>query len=120
MTFSMHHAWGRKRASYSTSIVENSNYSAGDVRRKRSSYEDALESSDHVMTLLFHGREVASDAAEGLCSGRGAKATADLLLDFHHPQIPLGQIVVKGHRKVFHEGQRCGLILRQPVQQILA
>ena len=72
------------------------------------------------MTLLFHGREIASDAAEGLCSGRSAKATADLLLDFHHPQIPLGQIVVKGHRKVFHEGQRCALILRQPVQQILA
>src|SRR5713226_1666646 len=72
------------------------------------------------MTLLFHGREVASDAAEGLCSGRGAKATTDLLLDFHHPQIPLGQIVVKGHRKVLHKGQRFGLILRQPVEQMLA
>ena len=72
------------------------------------------------MPLLFHRRDVTADAAEGLRSGRGAKATTDLLLDFHHPQIPLGQIVVKGHRKVFHEGQRCALILRQPVQQILA
>src|SRR2546422_4601405 len=72
------------------------------------------------MPLLFHRRDVTSDAAEGLCSRCGAKATTDLLLDFHHPQIPLGQIVVKGHRKVFHKGQRFGLVLRQPVQQILA
>src|SRR6266446_3617214 len=97
-----------------------SNYSAGHIRGKRSSRENALEGCDDVITLLLHGRDVTSDTAEGVCSGRGAKAPTDLLLDFHHPQIPLGQIVVKGHRKVLHKGQRFGLILRQAVEQILA
>src|SRR4030095_17051511 len=73
-----------------------------------------------MMPLLFHRRDVTSDAAEGLWAGCGTKAPTDLLLDFHHPQIPLGQIVVKGYSKVFHKGQRFGLVLRPPVQQILA
>src|SRR6266581_4137501 len=72
------------------------------------------------MPLLFHRRDVTSDTAEGLRSGHGAETATDLLLDFHHPHIPLGQIVVKGHGKVLHKGQRFGLVLRQPVQQILA
>src|SRR5438309_8896585 len=72
------------------------------------------------MPLLFHRRDVTTDATEGVCSGCGAKATTDLLLDFHHPQIPLGQIVVKGYGKVFHKSQRFGLVLHPPVQQMLA
>lgn len=71
------------------------------------------------MTLLLHCRDVTADAAEGLHSGYGLKTTTDLLLDFHHPQISLGQNVVKGYGKVCHKGQRFCLILHQPIQQIL-
>jgi hypothetical protein len=65
------------------------------------------------MTLLLHGRDVTSDAAESMRSGRGAETTTDLLFDLHHPQIPLGQIVVKGYGKVMQKRQRLWLILRQ-------
>jgi hypothetical protein len=42
------------------------------------------------MTLLLHGRDVASDATEGVRPGRGTETTTDLLLDLHHLQIALG------------------------------
>ena len=70
------------------------------------------------MTLLLHSRDITSDAAEGTCTGGSTETPADLLLDFHHPQIPLGQIGVKGHGKVIHKSQCLRLILLQAVQQI--
>jgi hypothetical protein len=44
------------------------------------------------MTLLFHRREVTSDAAEGLRSGGSAETSRYLLLHLRHPQVSLGQI----------------------------
>src|SRR5215471_21771082 len=72
------------------------------------------------MTLLLHRRDVASDAAEGMRSAGGAEATTDLLFDLHHPQIALGEIIIKGNGKVVHKRQRFCLALRQPVEQVLA
>jgi hypothetical protein len=71
------------------------------------------------MTLLLHGRDVTADTAESLRSGRGAETTTDLLFDLHHPQIPLGQIVVKGDSKVMQKRQRLWLVLRQAIQEVL-
>src|ERR671914_638412 len=70
------------------------------------------------MTLLPHGRDITSDAAEGMCTGGSTETAADLLLDLYHSQIPLGQVVVKGHGKVIHKSQCLSLILLQAVQQI--
>jgi hypothetical protein len=72
------------------------------------------------MTLLLHRRDVTADAAEGVRSSHGAETAADLLLDFHHPQIPLGQIIVKRHGKISHKDQRFAVVLDQAVQQIFA
>jgi hypothetical protein len=72
------------------------------------------------MTLLLHGRDVASDATEGLRSAEGAETATDLLLDLPHPQIPLGQIVIKGHGKVMQKRQRLFPVPLQPVKQVLA
>ena len=72
------------------------------------------------MTLLFRGRNIASDATEGLRSGSGAKTTTHLLLDLDHPQIALGQVIVKGHGKVVHKGQCLGLVPLETIQQVLA
>ena len=72
------------------------------------------------MSLLFHRRDVAADTTEGLGTRRGAEAATHLLLDLHHPQVSLGQVVIEGDSKIVHERQRLRPILDQPVQQILA
>ena len=57
------------------------------------------------MTLLAHGREVAADTTKGRRSSVTAKCARNLLLDFDHPQIPLGLIVGKRDRQIVEKGQ---------------
>src|SRR5712692_6265487 len=71
------------------------------------------------MTLLLHGRDVTADATEGLRPSGSAETTTDLLLDLHHPQIPLGQVIIEGHSKIMHKRQGLFPVLHQSVQQIL-
>src|SRR6266540_387820 len=71
-----------------------------------------------MLTLLFQGGDIPPDATERRRPCSGAKTTGDFLLDFHHPQIPFGQVVVKRQRKVIHEGEGFSPVLGQPVQQV--
>lgn len=49
----------------------------------------STESSQHGMSLLLHGREIAADAAKGRGASRTAKGARNLLLHFGPAQIPL-------------------------------
>jgi hypothetical protein len=71
------------------------------------------------MTLLLHGRDITSDATEGLCSWCGTETPTHLLFDLDHPQIALGQVVVKRHGKIVHKGEGLGLVPLQTIQQVL-
>ena len=71
------------------------------------------------MTLLSQCRDIASDPTEGRRPFSGAETATDLLLHFHHPQISLSKVIVKGNRKVFHESQHLWPVAMQPVEQVL-
>jgi len=45
------------------------------------------------MTLFAHGAQIAADTAKGRDACFTAKGSCDLLLHFHHAQIPFGLIV---------------------------
>ena len=48
----------------------------------------------------------------------GAKSTGYLLLDFDHPNITLGQIIIEWDRKIVGKGQCLVLMSEQTVEQI--
>src|SRR6266702_2377746 len=77
-----------------------------------------LQSRKQIHALLAQGRQVASDATKGRCSRFAAERTRDLLLDFDHPNIPLGLVIVKRHDEAVQEGQHSRLVLDQAVQQV--
>src|SRR3990172_5905496 len=70
-----------------------------------------------MLALLAHSGDVATGATEHVRSSRRAEAARDLLLDLHHPKVPLGLVVVEGHREVPHEPQGSILMNAQSVQQ---
>lgn len=65
--------------------------------------ENGLEGGQEVEALLLEGSDVAAEAAEDAYFDIGAEATGDLLLHFHHAQVPLGLVVVKGKVEPVHE-----------------
>jgi hypothetical protein len=52
-----------------------------------------FQSNQYSQALLAQRREIASDAAEGLCTSRRTETARDLLLDLHHPDIALREAV---------------------------
>ncbi len=68
--------------------------------------------------MFGHCGEVATDATKGNRASFGAKGPRDFLLNFHHPKILLGAIVVKWHGKIMHETLDQVLMLVQVDQQI--
>jgi hypothetical protein len=49
-----------------------------------------------------------------------AKATRNLLLEFHHPEVSLCLIIAKGHFWLPQEAQHISFKLFQPQEQIMA
>jgi tRNA G10 N-methylase Trm11 len=49
-----------------------------------------------------------------------AKATRNLLLEFHHPEVSLCLIIAKGHFWLLQEAQHISFKLFQPQEQIMA
>src|SRR5262249_32315996 len=66
---------------------------------------DRSQSVEPVLSLLAHRGEIAAEAAEDRGTGPRAKGSSNVLLDVHHPQIPLGLIVRQGQRQVIGKGQ---------------
>ncbi len=68
--------------------------------------------------LLLHGGKVTAKVTKDGSPILGAKTARNLLAQFHHPKIRLGEIVVKRHGKIMHETQDQVLMLVQADQQI--
>lgn len=66
--------------------------------------------------LLANGRDVGTDVTESISAVLGTKSAGNLLFEFDHAYIPLGQIVVEGDAEVIHEGKDFRLVLVQTVQ----
>ena len=77
-----------------------------------------FQSGEPRHALLVQGREIASDAAEGHRTSRGAETARDLLLDLDHAQIALGEAIVKRHGEVVQEQQYRLLVLGKAIEQI--
>lgn len=58
-----------------------------------------------IAALLAHGGQTGAGDAEGVSAWRGAKATGDLLLQFRHPNVALGLVVVKQDTRIVEETQ---------------
>ncbi len=65
--------------------------------------KDKVQGLEYINTLLSGRRDVTADTTEVLCSLLSTEATGDLLLNLHHSQVSLRQIVVKRHPKIIHE-----------------
>ncbi len=55
--------------------------------------------------MFTHGRKRTPNGTKGRCSLRTAKGTGNLLLDFHHPQIPFCEIVRQWHSEIIQESE---------------
>ena len=49
---------------------------------------------EQIAALLAQGGEIGASDAEGISALRGAKTSGDLLLQFRHPNVALGLVVV--------------------------
>jgi hypothetical protein len=67
----------------------------------------------------MHRRKITADATKRGRSGIAAKRSGDLLLNFHHPKIPLREIVRKWQSKVVEKGQHLICPLQQVIEQVL-
>src|SRR4029453_2145361 len=70
-----------------------------------------------VPAVLAGGRQVAAQGQERLGACQGAPAAGDLLLQLHHPQVPLGLVVVERHAQVVQAAQLLVTMAVQPGQQ---
>src|SRR5258708_4557968 len=80
--------------------------------------QSGLQSWQERKPLFAQGRQIAPNAAKGLCSRQTAETARDLLLHFDHAQIALGQIVVKIYAQIFQEAEGRFLVFAQPIEQI--
>jgi hypothetical protein len=63
--------------------------------------------------------QIATNSAKGLGPSKTAETPGDLLLDLDHPQIALGEIVVKIHAKILQEAEEGLLVFAQPIEETL-
>src|SRR5438552_16381634 len=71
------------------------------------------------MPLLVHRGEITADATKRGCSVIAAKGSGDLLLHFHHAQIPLREVVRKWQSQVIEKGQHLICAPQQVIEQVL-
>jgi hypothetical protein len=74
-------------------------------RDKRVAIKDVPEGLKDVFAILTGGGDVSANATEALGACKRTESARHLLFHFHHPDIPLPLIVVKGNAKVGHERQ---------------
>ncbi len=80
--------------------------------------QSGLQSGQERKPLFAQGRQIAANAAKGLCARQTAETARDLLLHFDHAQIALGLIVVKIHAQVFQEAEDRLLVSAQAIEQV--
>ena len=77
-----------------------------------------MNRQDDVAAVFTDSRDIASDGAEGLGPGAGAKRAGDFLFELDHTDITLGQVVVEGDVEVVHERQDFPPVLIEPFEQV--
>ena len=89
----------------------------GHNRGERLSSNGSEESGKSTGALLDKGRDVTANGAKG-CRARATLKTArNLLLEFEHPKVAFGQIVVERHTEIVGKAQHVSLIAIQPFDQ---
>jgi hypothetical protein len=78
-----------------------------------------FQRGQHRPALLAQRRQIAPNAAKGLSAEHTAETARDLLLHFDHPDIALGQAIVKGHREIVQEGEHGLLVLAEAIEETL-
>src|SRR5438045_2991365 len=73
----------------------------------------------HGMTLLLHGRKIATDAAKSGGPRSTAKGARNLLLHFSHPQIPFSEIVRKRKPQIIERSQHLVSTRNESIKQVL-
>lgn len=71
-----------------------------------------------IAALLAYGGQIGAGDAEGVSAWRGAKATGDLLLQFRHPNVALGLVIVKRDTRIVEETQHLVGVSAQTSEEI--
>ena len=74
-------------------------------RDKRFAIKGVPDGLKDVFAILTGGGNISANATEALGTCKRPESARHLLFHFHHPDIPLPLIVVKGNAKVGHERQ---------------
>src|SRR5260221_11274723 len=77
-----------------------------------------FQGSQHRETLLAQGGEIATDAAERHRAARRAETAGDLLLDLHHTDSALGQVIGERHGEMVQESQHRSLKGPEALEQM--
>src|SRR5829696_10076146 len=80
--------------------------------------EQLAQHHEWVHALLARGGDIAAQDEERLRAGQRSPAAGNLLLQLHHPQVALGQVVVKGDARVVQGPQDLTAMGIQPGQQV--
>lgn len=72
------------------------------------------------MSLLSHRGDVATYSAESPSALFGAEATGHLELDFHHPNVALGQVVIERNIEIVEKGESLLSIIIEASNEIAA
>jgi hypothetical protein len=81
------------------------NYSDGSGKSRKNgiSREGLIERREDGNALLWQRGQGAANTTEHRDPFFGTETTGDFLLDFDHPEIPLGLIVIKRHGNIVPE-----------------
>ncbi len=73
---------------------------------------------EQIAALLAHGGQIGAGDAKGVSALRGAKASGDLLLQFRHPNVALGLVVVERNLRIVEEAQHLVGVSAQASEEI--
>ena len=73
---------------------------------------------EQIAALLAHGGQIGASNAEGVSALGGAKASRDLLLQFRHPNVALGLVVIERNPRIVEEAQHIVGVSAQASEKI--
>src|SRR5207342_1637198 len=80
--------------------------------------QSRFKGSQDGQALLAQGGDIATNATKRLGADQAAETAGDLLLNFDHANIALGQTIIKWDGEIVQEGQHSLLLVAESVEQI--